>query len=161
MPQRDEPDQGIPKIVILSDYRSGTAVPNRQTVNSGGGNPLIFSTESTVTAGSPDEASESDIRVKHDKTFTDEINELKNRVEALEAINDVDIESLRSEKVVVLRTIKREDAKKEILELFQSGETLYYSDIATNLRLDLEVVVDICLELMESEEIEVLGDNIN
>jgi len=46
-----------------------------------------------------------------------------------------------------------EEATEEIRQLFSSGRTLYYSDIAEELRLDLELVVDICHELQESGEI--------
>jgi len=46
-----------------------------------------------------------------------------------------------------LRSIDRKEAMKEIQELFKEGETLYYSDIAERLKLDLELVVDICNEL--------------
>jgi len=59
------------------------------------------------------------------------------------------------ENVVVLREITREEAKAEIANLFSEGQTLYYSDIATKLRLDLELVVDICNELMSEGEISV------
>jgi hypothetical protein len=59
------------------------------------------------------------------------------------------------EKVIVLREISKEQAKQEIQQLFSSGRTLYYSDIAEELRLDLELVVDICRELQEEGEIEV------
>ncbi len=52
-------------------------------------------------------------------------------------------------KAVILRTISRDAAKHEVQELFLSGGTWYYSDIARRLRLDLELVVDICSELME------------
>jgi len=59
------------------------------------------------------------------------------------------------ENVIVLREITREEAKAEIAKLFSEGQTLYYSDIATKLRLDLELVVDICNELMSEGEISV------
>ena len=59
------------------------------------------------------------------------------------------------EKVIVLREISREQAKQEIQQLFSSGRTLYYSDIAEELGLDLELTVDICRELQESKEIKV------
>ena len=58
-------------------------------------------------------------------------------------------------KVIVLREISREQAKQEIQQLFSSGRTLYYSDIAEELRLDLELVVDVCRELEESGEVKV------
>ena len=57
------------------------------------------------------------------------------------------------EKPVVIRDITREDAKCEIRQLFQSGRTLYYSDIADELALDLEMVVDICREFQGNKEI--------
>ena len=54
-----------------------------------------------------------------------------------------------------MKTVDKDQAKAEILELFRSGETLYYSDIARRLRLDLPLVVEISQELMEAGEIEV------
>ena len=60
-----------------------------------------------------------------------------------------------AEKVIVLREISREQAKQEIQQLFSSGRTLYYSDIAEELGLDLELVVDVCRELEESGEVKV------
>jgi len=57
------------------------------------------------------------------------------------------------ERVVILREISKEEAKEEIRNLFSTGQTLYYSDIAKELRLDLEMVVEICNELQESGEI--------
>ena len=59
------------------------------------------------------------------------------------------------ERVIVLREITREKAKQEIQQLFSSGRRLYYSDIAQELRLNLELVVDICHELQEGGEIEI------
>jgi len=58
-------------------------------------------------------------------------------------------------KVIVLREISREQARQEVRQLFTSGQTLYYSDIAEELGLDLELVVDICRELEESREVKV------
>lgn len=58
-----------------------------------------------------------------------------------------------SGKVTVLRDITREEAKKEIRQLFTSGRTLYYSDITEELKLDLKLVVDICREFQENKEI--------
>ena len=57
------------------------------------------------------------------------------------------------EKVIMLRDISREEAKKEIRQLFLTGRTLYYSDIAEELKLDLKLVVDICREFQESKKI--------
>lgn len=58
-------------------------------------------------------------------------------------------------KVVVPREISNEEAEKEIRELFSKGKTLYYSDITQELRLDLELVVNICNELQKQGEITV------
>lgn len=54
------------------------------------------------------------------------------------------------EKVIILREINREEARQEILELFSIERTLYYSDIAEKLQLDLKLVVEICHELEDA-----------
>jgi Mn-dependent DtxR family transcriptional regulator len=64
------------------------------------------------------------------------------------------------EQVIALRNITREQARQEILKLFQSGETLFFSDIAERLRIDLPLLVEICQELYEEGEIEVDADAI-
>ncbi|MBI4311858.1 MAG: hypothetical protein HY681_08750 [Chloroflexi bacterium] len=68
-----------------------------------------------------------------------------------------EVHSLReqAEDVVVIRTISKEDAKREIKQLFDSGETLYYSDIVHRLCIDLPLVVDICEELIQEGAIHV------
>jgi hypothetical protein len=86
--------------------------------------------------------------VNQNKNLQIKIQELEKRVKLLEAL-------LPDTHVVVLRAISRDQAKKEITNLFVKGETLYYSDIAEQLDLDLELVVDICSELQQSGEIEV------
>ena len=62
------------------------------------------------------------------------------------------------EKVIVLREITVEEARSEIIDLFATGETLYYSDISERLRIDLEMVVDICQELQQEGAIGVDDD---
>ena len=62
-------------------------------------------------------------------------------------------ESVPRETVVVIREISREEARTEIVRLFKEGKVLYYSDIARELRLDLELVVNICEELQKQGEI--------
>ena len=64
-------------------------------------------------------------------------------------------ERMPEEKVIVLREISREQAEQEINQLFSSDRTLYYSDIAEELGLDLKLVVEICQELEEAGEIAV------
>ncbi len=79
---------------------------------------------------------------------------LRRKVSALER----DVKALRlqqSSDVVVLRTITRTKAREEILGLFRSGQTLYYSDVARRLRIDLPLVVDICNELLREGKIDV------
>lgn len=58
---------------------------------------------------------------------------------------------------VVLRAIPRSQARDEILALFkESARTLYYSDVAQQLNLDLELVVELCNELEGEGRIGVL-----
>jgi 16S rRNA C1402 (ribose-2'-O) methylase RsmI len=79
-------------------------------------------------------------------TLRDAIRRIEERLTSIEA-------SLPSEKVIILRELSKEEAKNEIKRLFSSGKTFYYSDIAQQLGLDLELVVDICNELQEQREI--------
>ncbi|MFC1949739.1 hypothetical protein ACFLW0_06170 [Chloroflexota bacterium] len=66
--------------------------------------------------------------------------------------------NLLGEEVMAVRDITKEEAKEEIRQLLKKGHTLYFSDIADKLRLDLEMVVDICRELQENKEIGVDED---
>ncbi len=50
---------------------------------------------------------------------------------------------------MVLRTVSGEEAKQEILDLFQSGESLDQAEVAQRLSLDLMLVVDLCDELVK------------
>ncbi len=59
-----------------------------------------------------------------------------------------------TEKIVILRSIPKEQAKKEIMDLFNKYEKLDYGDIAEKLRLDLEQVVEAVRELKEEGRIE-------
>lgn len=78
-----------------------------------------------------------------------QIMELRNQVNEL-------MKSIPVEKTIVLRKISKEKAKKEIKELFASThETLYYSDIAERLGLELRAVVEICKDLIKEGEIKV------
>lgn len=78
-----------------------------------------------------------------------EMTELRQRVSALEE----EVSQLRSalegvrERVLVLRTLTREEARGEIVRLFQEGGVHDYGEIAERLQLDLALVVDICNEL--------------
>ena len=91
----------------------------------------------------------------------DEPEELKIRVLDLEEVAARLLAlAAADEEVIELRDISKEAAKEEILAMFQSGETLFYSDLATKLRLDLPLVVEICQELGQEGEIEVHADAI-
>ena len=59
------------------------------------------------------------------------------------------LEEHSEQKVIVLREITAEEARTEIVDLFATGETLYYSDISERLRIDFDMVVDICCELQQ------------
>ena len=78
----------------------------------------------------------------------EELKQTKRRLLELES-------RIPGEEVIVIRDITREEAKQEIQQLFESGRTLYYSDFARELQLDLELVVDICSELQESGVVEI------
>ncbi len=86
-----------------------------------------------------------------------EIRELKARVAALEE-QVARLEENSVEKVIILREITKEEAKAEIIDLFATGEILYYSDISERLRIDLEMVVEICRELKAEGAIRVDDD---
>ncbi|NQU07967.1 MAG: hypothetical protein HQ583_05345 [Candidatus Abyssubacteria bacterium] len=83
------------------------------------------------------------------------LDEVGNRLGIVEAQIS---ELVGEEKIIVLREVTRDEAKEEIKELFETGQTLFYSDIADKLRIDLELVVEICQELQNEGAIEV-SDN--
>jgi hypothetical protein len=74
------------------------------------------------------------------------IADLEERVARLE-------EHSEEMKVIEIREITKDEAKAEIIDLFATGETLYYSDISERLRIDLEVVVEICHQLQDEDVI--------
>jgi regulator of replication initiation timing len=86
--------------------------------------------------------------MEENASLRQEIEQIKQKLSKLE-------ERIPEEKVIVLREVSKEEAKEEIRQLFSSGRTLYYSDIAEELRLDLELVVDICHELQKSGELKI------
>jgi hypothetical protein len=87
-----------------------------------------------------------------------QVHELRQRSVTIEQEVKVLKDSGPEGEVIILRTIRRKQAKREIQELFQSGETLFYSDIARLLKLELALVVDLCQELEQEGEIEVCAD---
>ena len=78
--------------------------------------------------------------------------QMESRVAALEE-RVTRLEEHSEEKVIELREVTMDEARAEIVDLFAAGETLYYSDIADRLRLDLEMVVEICHKLQEEDVI--------
>src|SRR5208282_731933 len=72
------------------------------------------------------------------------------------------VEHILGERVqtVVLRSVPRDQAKKEILDLYRQSKTpLFYSDVAERLSLDLETVLELCTELENEGEIGVLNQH--
>ena len=90
----------------------------------------------------------------------EELEALKARVLDLEEVVARLLALTTDEEVIELRDVSKEEAKQKILAMFQSGETLFYSDLATRLRLDLPLVVEVCQELEQEGEIEVHDDAI-
>ena len=84
-----------------------------------------------------------------DKIYTEvlelqrEIEHLKERVYKLE--NQQEIPNVKE---IILRKIDREQARREIEELFKKGSYYDPGEIADILRLDIRTVVDICNELI-------------
>jgi len=70
-----------------------------------------------------------------------------------ELIEKQNIKEGTTEEVIMLRSISREQAKEEIMELFDKSDKLYYSDIVEALKLDLEEVVEIVEELKAEGEV--------
>lgn len=81
-----------------------------------------------------------------------EIGALKARVAVLEE-QVARLEEDSEIKVIELREITKDEARAEIVDLFATGETLYYSDISERLRIDLEMVVEICHQLQDEDVI--------
>ncbi len=77
--------------------------------------------------------------------LTEQVNRLENIIG--EISKRMEPMQTSSEDVMVLRSITRDEAKKEILDLLDKSDKLYYYDIAEALRLDLEEVVQIMSEL--------------
>ena len=86
-----------------------------------------------------------------------ELDQLKLRVADLEQ----EVKALKAaaqEEVIVLRTLSREQAKGEALDLFRRGQPLLYSDVARLLGIDLSTAVDICEELIAEGEVTASGN---
>ena len=83
------------------------------------------------------------------KDLLSEVSELRERVEFLESQFARIPENILYE-VIEIREVSREQAKEEITELFDKTKVpLYYSDIMEQLGIELELVVEICQELID------------
>ena len=51
--------------------------------------------------------------------------------------------------MIELRKVRMDEARTEIIDLFATGETLYYSDMSERLRTDFDMFVYICRELQQ------------
>ena len=61
---------------------------------------------------------------------------------------------------VVIRALSNEEARQEVLDLYRSSDSsLYYSDIAERLQMDLEQVLKVTTELEEEGLIGEVGDH--
>ncbi len=77
-----------------------------------------------------------------------EVLELRERLRALEEyIKNLTAVPVQDEKPIALRSLPREEAREEIIQLFRGGGVLDYGVIAETLQLDLPLVVDVCNEL--------------
>ena len=56
---------------------------------------------------------------------------------------------------ICYRTVSREDAQGEILDLLAEEPDLCYDDISDRLRIEMEMVVDICIQLEDEGVIKV------
>jgi hypothetical protein len=87
------------------------------------------------------------------KLTQNEYNEITNLIEAGIFLSASDFlreairEKLKAIKVIKIRDIDYETAKKEVLGYYQSYEEAYISEVAEYLELDLEIVVQITEEL--------------
>jgi Arc/MetJ-type ribon-helix-helix transcriptional regulator len=82
-----------------------------------------------------------------------EYEEISNLIEAgiFLSVSDFIRESVRDKlkatKIIKIREIEYEDAKKEILGYYRSYDEAYISEVAEDLELDLELVLQITEEL--------------
>ena len=97
------------------------------------------------------------VRARRSGSMAERITDLERRVTSL--TRELHRFKTAENGAVVLRSIPREQARDEILAAFQSGETLFYSDIVHRLALDIGEVVEICAELERDGRIETLGDS--
>ncbi|WP_297897536.1 ribbon-helix-helix domain-containing protein [Methanobrevibacter sp.] len=92
------------------------------------------------------------IGTKLAKIEYDEINELVNNglfLSGSDFVRDAVREKLRRIKVIKIRDIDYDTAKKEVLGYYKSFGEAYISEVADNLELDLELVSKIVQNLIK------------
>ena len=90
----------------------------------------------------------------------DQVTSLQERVTFLESEMGRINESFLPE-TIEIREVSREQAKAEIAELFaESKGPLYFSDIEAQLGIELELVVEICKELINEGAISLDGNTV-
>ena len=62
-------------------------------------------------------------------------------------------EKLESVKILDIRNVPKEKAKKEIVEYLMKNRKVYPSDIADSLQIDYDLVLEVIKELMEESRI--------
>lgn len=135
------------KSIVLGDSVGLTEEDIEKKVRRVRGSLQVERVVMTMPFGSLEPADYSYL-IEENASLQREIEQIKHKLSELE-------ERMPEEKVIVLREISKDEAKEEIRQLFLSGRTLYYSDIAEELRLDLKLVVEICDELQEDGEIKI------
>ena len=88
-----------------------------------------------------------------------ELEEIEKLVEEGFYMNTADFvrmsvrEKLESIKVISVRDVSKEKAKKEVIEYLRNNKKSYPSDIADALQLDFDIVLDIVKELIKEGRI--------
>ena len=90
----------------------------------------------------------------------DEVAGLRERVSCLES-DLAEVKANFVPEIIELREVSREQAKLEIRELFGTTEgPLYFSDIEAQLGIELELVVEVCRELIDEGAIGLDGNSV-
>ncbi|HIG97778.1 MAG TPA: hypothetical protein HA230_05555 [Candidatus Aenigmarchaeota archaeon] len=88
-----------------------------------------------------------------------ELEEIEKLVEEGFYMNTADFvrmsvrEKLESIKVISVRDVSKEKAKKEVIEYLRNNKRTYPSDIADALQLDFDIILDIIKELAKEGRI--------
>ena len=94
------------------------------------------------------------------QNLLDEVAGLRERVTVLES----ELGQIKEDyvpEIIELREVSKEQAKLEIMDLFGTTEVpLYYSDIMEQLGIELDLVVEVCQELIDEEVIGLDANNI-